>query len=432
MKVIKKVILVVVMSSLTLATLISLPSFTNNIVAATVSNNQLKLAHGAYVYNKYGQRLTTYRGSSAKTCLAKGTTISFVGSVAPIERDSKRFFLMDSDNYNQSWLPYKEIKGSCYYNIGAGGYIKAVNVSQIAGKSLYTSEATVKIKYYKDRKPYSIGTGKDKTIIKNNKVFKVDRITAISDDPENITSYRISGTTDAFLSVRAAKEKVRQKLKIYTAFTHVKFLQPAKTYNIHGTLRNISRDHSTFLKDDIYPVENLIYLWVPSENKAELFYLLKYSWEPFNAQSFANYLSPSYGDGLVYVKASDTMYFTGPYLKPRNTPEQAKAMSKTATSIDKQKLQKLIDQEKITNEYANKSPYRLCAQNYQYTLRLAKDTINSTVATSAEINEVSDLLSAAQVAVINSTFETEDRDRMLNRTLPYIHEFPTYYIKNRN
>ena len=431
MKVIKKVILVAVMSSLTLATLISLPSFTNNIVAATVSNNQLKLAHGAYVYNKYGQRLTTYRGSSAKTRLAKGTTISFVGSVAPIERDSKRFFLMDSDNYNQSWLPYKEIKGSCYYNIGAGGYIKAVNVSEIAGKSLYTSEATVKIKYYKDRKPYSIGTGKDKTIIKNNKTFKVDRITAISDDPKDITSYRISGTADAFLSVRAVKEKVRQKLKIYTAYTHVKFLQPAKTYNIQGTLRTISRDHSTFLKDDIYPVENLIYLWVPSENKAELFYLLKYSWEPFDAQSFANYLSPNYGDGLVYVKASDTTYFTGPYLKPRNTPEQAKAMSKTATSIDKQKLQKLIDQEKITNEYANKNPYRLCAYHYKYTLRLAKDTINSTVATSAEINEVSDLLSATQTAVINSTDETNDKDRMLDRTLPYIHKLP-YYIKNRN
>lgn len=431
MKTYKKIILVVAICFISIGAIISLPSFTNNTVEATVSNNRLKLAHGAYVYNKYGQRLTTYRGSSTKTRLAKGTTVSFVGSVESIERDSKRFFLMDSDNYNQSWLPYKEIKGSCYYNIGAGGYIKAVNVSQIAGKSLYTSEATVKIKYYKDRKPYSIGTGKDKTIIKNNKVFKVDRITAVSDDPENITSYRISGTTDAFLSVRAAKEKVRQKLKIYTAFTHVKFLQPAKTYNIHGTLRNISRDHSTFLKDDIYPVENLIYLWVPSENKAELFYLLKYSWEPFNANSFANYHSPSYGDGLVYVKASDTMYFTGPYLKPRNTPEQAKAMSKTATSIDKQKLQKLIDQEKITNEYANKSPYRLCVYHYKYILRLAKDTINSAVASSTEINEVSDLLSAAQTAVINSTDETDDRDSMLRRTLPYIHKLP-YYIKNRN
>ncbi|WLS84850.1 SLAP domain-containing protein [Lactobacillus apis] len=432
MKVIKKVILVAVMSSLTLATLISLPSFTTNTVEATVTNNRLKLAHGAYIYNKYGQRLTTYRGSSAKTRLSKGTTVSFVGSVEPIERDSKRFFLMDSDNYNQSWLPYKEIKGSCYYNIGAGGYIKAVNVSQIAGKSLYTSEATVKVKNYGNMKPYSIGTGKDKTIVKSNKVFKVDRITALTDDPELTVNYRISGTTDAFLSVRAVKEKVRQKLKIYTAYTHVKFLQPAKTYNIQGTLRTISRDHSTFLKDDIYPVENLIYLWVPSENKAELFYLLKYSWEPFNASSFANYLSPSYGDGLVYVKASDTMYFTGPYLKPRNTPEQAKDMSKVATSIDKQKLQKLIDQEKITNEYANKSPYRLCVYHYKYILRLAKDTINSAVASSTEINEVSDLLSAAQTAVINSTDETDDRDSMLNRTLPYIHEFPTYYIKNRN
>uniref|UniRef100_UPI002430FABC hypothetical protein n=1 Tax=Lactobacillus apis TaxID=303541 RepID=UPI002430FABC len=90
------------------------------------------------------------------------------------------------------------------------------------------------------------------------------------------------------------------------------------------------------------------------------------------------------------------------------------------------------DQEKITNEYANKNPYRLCVYHYKYTLRLAKDTINSAVASSTEINEVSDLLSAAQTAVINSTDETDDRDRMLNRTLPYIHEFPTYYIKNRN
>ena len=431
MKTYKKIILIVAICFISIGAIVSLPSFTNNTVAATIQNSRLKLAHGAYVYNKYGQRLTTYRGSSAKTRLAKGTTVSFVGSVEPIERDSKRFFLMDSDNYNQSWLPYKEIKGNCYYNIGAGGYIKAVNVSQIAGKSLYTSEATVKVKNYRNMKPYSIGTGKDKTIVKSNKVFKVDRITALTDDPELTVNYRISGTTDAFLSVRAVKAKVRQKLKIYTAYTHVKFLQPAKTYNIQGTLRTISRDHSTFLKDDIYPVENLIYLWVPSENKAELFYLLKYSWEPFNAQSFANYLSPSYGDGLVYVKASDTMYFTGPYLKPRNTPEQAKAMSKTATSIDKQKLQKLIDQEKITNEYANKSPYRLCVYHYKYILRLAKDTINSAVASSTEINEVSDLLSAAQTAVINSTDETDDRDSMLRRTLPYIHKLP-YYIKNRN
>lgn len=244
------------------------------IVAAATSTSKLKLAHGAYVYSKSGKRLRTYRGSTWKTHLKKGTTVKFTGSIKPIERNSKHFFLLDDDNYHQSWLPYRKVGSKYYYSIGNGGYIKASNVNQIAGKPLYISEATVKIKDKNIDRPYTVGTGKDKTTVKNSKTFKVDYISTLPNDPKDLVNYRISGSTDAFILVDSVKTKPLQNLRIYTKYTYLLFSQKTGTYDIYGSERPISRIHSTFLPGDMYPVEKLTYLWIPSENKAELFYFL--------------------------------------------------------------------------------------------------------------------------------------------------------------
>ncbi|RMC50778.1 hypothetical protein F5ESL0225_04075 [Lactobacillus sp. ESL0225] len=107
------------------------------ITAATTSNNNtLKLIHGAYVYNKKGRRLKKYCGSWSNTHLRKGTNVQYSGTVQPIEKDSKQYYLLNDDNYNQSWLPYKKIKGKYYYSIGHGGYINAANVNEIDGQPL--------------------------------------------------------------------------------------------------------------------------------------------------------------------------------------------------------------------------------------------------------------------------------------------------------
>ncbi|MBA1393769.1 hypothetical protein EQ500_07810, partial [Lactobacillus sp. XV13L] len=270
MKISKKLILGTVAGTLALGAAIPLATTSKTVTAAT-STNKLKLAHGAYVYNKAGKRLRTYRGSTWKTHLKKGATVKFTGTIEPTERDSKRFFLLDDDNYNQSWLPYKQIKGQYYYGIGAGGYIKAGNVSQIAGKPLYAAEATVKIKDNFTKSPFTTGIGKDKTTIKNGKTLKVDRITTLSSDPEDLIVYRVSGTTSAFIIKKSVKAKPRQNLKVYTKYTYISFLQAAGTYDNYGAKRSTALMHSTFLPRNMYPVEELTYLWVPSENKAELF-----------------------------------------------------------------------------------------------------------------------------------------------------------------
>ncbi|BDR59968.1 SLAP domain-containing protein [Lactobacillus xylocopicola] len=431
MKISKKLILGAVAGTLALGGAIPLATTTSNTVTAATTTNKLKLAHGAYVYNKAGKPLRTYRGSTWKTHLKKGATVKFTGAIEPAERNSKHFFLLDDDNYNQSWLPYKQIKGQYYYGIGAGGYIKASNVSQIAGKPLYTSEATVTIKDNFTNKPYAVGIGKDKTTIKNGKTFKVDRITSVSSDPEDLIEYRVSGTTNAFILTDSVKTKPRQNLKVYTKYTYISFLQTADTYDNYGSKRATSLIHSTFLPGDMYPVEELTYLWIPSENKAELFYLLKYSWEPFTLSSPANYTgNPGYGDGLVYVKADNTKYVSGSFLKPDNTPEQAQIEAKTATSADKEELQKLISQAKnIPTKMLEAATNR--NYHYKYILQFAKDTIKSTTASISAVKKVVFLLDQAQNDVINKTKEQDEIDNILDGTTPYINTTPGFYTKNR-
>lgn len=181
----------------------------------------------------------------------------------------------------------------------------------------------------------------------------------------------------------------------------------------------------------MYPVEKLTYLWIPSENKAELFYLLKYSWEPFKFSLKANYAgNSSYGDGLVYVKADNTKYVSGPLLKPDNTPKQAQIDAKIATAANKEELQKLIDQDQnIPTE--NLKRLSDSVYHYKYILQFAKDTLNSTTASISAVKQVTSLLAKAQSDVINTTEEQDEIDDILDGTTPYINTTPGFYTKNR-
>ncbi|GAA2951055.1 SLAP domain-containing protein [Lactobacillus kefiranofaciens subsp. kefirgranum] len=74
------------------------------------SSNKITLVHNAYVYDKKGKRLDKYMGSAKYTTIAKGVTVTSNGTV--------------------------KIKGTVYYNLGGGAYIKAVNVD---GKAAATT-----------------------------------------------------------------------------------------------------------------------------------------------------------------------------------------------------------------------------------------------------------------------------------------------------
>lgn len=384
-----------------------------------VQKGNLQLNYNSFVYNKNGKRLSTYRGRKSNTYVKKGTPLKYAASIESVDRNSKHFYLLDDNGYSQSWLPYKKIGNKYYYNIGAGGYINAANVDKIDDKSLYTTETSIRVKGLNE--PFTVGTGKDKTKIQNGKTYNVDRITGVTFDPTSLIKYRIAGTTDAFIDSDYVKTKPRQKVEIYTKATYVSFNKSTNTYDVQGKALPIKGTHSTFNKNDKYPVEDLTYIWVPDENKAELFYSLKYSWSQhrLTINIPGNFVNDDY-PGLIYVKASDVKYCSGPYLKPNNSPEQAKADASVAKKTDKKELQNLINQENTIIAYKKNNVNRFCDIYYSAALKFAKSVNDSNTATIAEVKKAVSVLTIAQKAVINSTPEQDRIDKILRNTNPYI------------
>ena len=114
----------------------SLAVTTTNIDQAqtTTSNvnseqGKLTLNHKTRVYNKKGKKKYSYLKTNG--LLKKGALVRYVGKIKALsDPDTKRYSFNDKD-MNWYYLPYKTIKGKQYYNIGHGGYIKAINVDSI-------------------------------------------------------------------------------------------------------------------------------------------------------------------------------------------------------------------------------------------------------------------------------------------------------------
>lgn len=419
----QKFLVMLEVSVLLFGSFVSLVKNTESSVVAATDESKISLLHNSYVYNKNGKRITNNR-KNKKTYFKKGDVVKVAETVQPIKNDSKRYYLLDDNKYDQSWLPYTKIHGKYYYKINSGNYIKAANVWLVNNKLLYNAEATVKVRNSKKDKSFVVGTGKDKTKIIRGKKYPVDAITAIFDDhggnSNTPTRYRISGTADAFLPADEIEKRPQHNLKIYTKDTYVSFNQKTGTYDAHGVARPTDDLRSFFSGNDLYPVEELTYLWVPSENKAELFFLLKDSWNKPSFFTFSNFLN-SGSAGLLYIKATNAEYLSGPYLKPTNTPQQAQADAKTAITEDKKDLQSLVDQEEIS-PYRSSSLNRICDRRFNYALEFAKTVLNSDKATVAEVKKATAILTKAQEDVLNCTTAQEETDEILNQTTPYVYE----------
>ncbi|MDF7668661.1 SLAP domain-containing protein [Lactobacillus sp. ESL0703] len=409
MKLSKKIIVGSLAGILALGTGIPLSNQNISPVAAatTTNTNTLKLAHGAYVYNKKGQRLAKYRGSQAKTYLRKNANVKYAGTIQPIEKDSKQYYLLNDDNYNQSWLPYKKIKGKYYYNIGHGGYINAANVNEINGQPLYVASTTVTIhdknKYDNfPKKGLYVGSGSDRILIKTGQKITVDRTSTIPTGNSTSVAYRIAGTTDTFVITKFVKNKPRQKLAIYTIDTYVGLKQNSNAYSISSILKpKITNKNVILAKNENLPVIRKIYVWVPKDNKAELFYRLNY-YSPEESINYENAIQ----NQLFYVKAADAIYLSGPQLTPANTPEEAQADAKIATAADKQDLQKLIDQEKTitaSSNYKNEDYVNTYKAQYDEALKQAKAVNSSTSVSISEVKEAVWYLTTQQQALLNAT-----------------------------
>ena len=303
----------------------SLAVTTTNIDQAqtTTSNvnseqGKLTLNHKTRVYNKKGKKKYSYLKTNG--LLKKGALVRYVGKIKALsDPNTKRYSFSDED-MNWYYLPYKTIKGKQYYNIGHGGYIKAVNVDSINGNRLVTNYVTVTIAswpfssdkdFTKARLVNNKGEFTDKYVKKGTKLV-VDRFSNreelagtnkidMLDNGVVLEVYRIKNNKNLFVLRDDLKTPPRQSLIPYTNIMTVKFVNDAYLYNTKGELG----DESRFRPGDTVSVTSLRYIWVPEDKKAELFY------EVLD--------SPSSVLNCNFVKVSTAKYIFGKHLKPVNT-----------------------------------------------------------------------------------------------------------------
>lgn len=153
--------------------------------------NVLMLGKNSYVYNKKGKRIKSFRGQSK---LLAGTIASYTGSLK--DGQGKYFIGNLKDGYQT--VGYKTIKGKDYVAIGNGGYIKIVNVSQIANSGIFTKgPITVKVALKTNAMKYVKGKMVDtKTKYQRNQKLVVDQYLHVKsmDTEDPGLYYHIKGT----------------------------------------------------------------------------------------------------------------------------------------------------------------------------------------------------------------------------------------------
>lgn len=285
-----------------------------------------KVTHNAYIYRTSTQR-TPYgmTASSKKWKFYKGETVTTYGG------------------------SYKFKNGKRYFRVGGPRkqYIKSYNLGPVIGTNTSTNsntssttnnksnnsttnaeEATVTVQNVAGLA--NIYNNQGRAIQKNIKAgtkFIVDRfeVTSFADQfpPTAADSgfYRIKGTDTWIpaLAVTVNKKLVKHDYN-NEHYGYIKFINNTDVYNADGTMQN--HNGTKIVKQGGHiKVDKLVYIWVPSENKAELFYHLVGT--KFYATGNVDQIEVG---NNAYVKASDVEFINqGLTLTPSNTPQEAQA-----------------------------------------------------------------------------------------------------------
>ncbi|MDF7639607.1 SLAP domain-containing protein [Lactobacillus sp. ESL0791] len=222
------------LAAVMLATPPIISTMTNQVHAIETANQNstegtLTLNHNTRIYNRKGQKLSSYLRSSS--LLKKGTTVKYEAKIQAIDDPSTKRYSFHDNKWNWFYLPYETIKGQEYYSIGHGGYIKAANIGQINNYQLYTNEATGVIKDLK----YSRTPGKEPVFdyhaVKTNKYLTVGTKVTITQQAGiydlSEHAYGNQGITE-FYKIKNSNEYV------WTNTVNVKSRQAILPYNLTG------------------------------------------------------------------------------------------------------------------------------------------------------------------------------------------------------
>ena len=286
-----------------------------------------KITHNAYIYRTSTQR-TPYgmTASSKKWKFYKGETVTTYGG------------------------SYKFKNGKHYFRVGGPRkqYIKSYNLGPVISTNTSTSSNTSSTLTNKTSNTTNNTNSEEATVtvqnvaglaniynnqgraIKNNikagTKFVVDRleVTPFADQFAPAAAagfYRIKGTDTWIpaLAVTVNKKIVKHDYSL-EHYGYIRFIKDTDVYNADGTIQNHNGAKIVKQAGNL-KVDKLVYIWIPSENKTELFYHLVGT--KFYATGNVDQIEVGHD---AYVKASDVEFInTGLKLTPSNTPEEAQA-----------------------------------------------------------------------------------------------------------
>ncbi|MBP2058302.1 hypothetical protein J2Z60_001481 [Lactobacillus colini] len=317
------------------------------IKATNLDGVKRKLKHNAYIYRTSNGRTsyTGYLGTQAEGVwkLYKAQTITTYGGSYKF-KNGKRYYRVGG--------PRKQ-----YVKVGNLGPVISTNTSCNANfssanattstKPTSSEETTVTVTNPRAALCVEV-PGKDAVqssskYAKKGEKFVVDCLEqgtradtgSDGDDDNELAIYHIKGT-DYWIynnAVSAAKQLPVQNYYHYNN-SYIKFTKNVDVYNADGTVQN-HNGQKIRKQGGMLRVDNLIYIWVPSEQKAELFYhLVSTNFEATTTSANQEY-TIEVGKNS-YVKASDVEFIEeSTKLTPSNTAEEAKAVYGASQSSNK-------------------------------------------------------------------------------------------------
>lgn len=278
--------------------------------ATNIDGVTRRITHNTYIYSTSTRR-TTYQN---KWKLYKGQTITTYGGSYRF-KNGKRYFRVGG--------PSKQYVKS--YNLGPVVAYNANVKNNATSKEETTVTVTTPTRVITQIDNGYKGTAHFTPV---GTQFKVDRLeyNKLSEDSENDDNYyHIKGTNKW---INASDVKAAKKLPLhdyfYENFSYITFPKNTEVFNEDGTLQD--HDGQLISKQMGHlKVDKLVYIWVPSEKKVELFYHL------VGTSFYASTTPTSHWSTInvghkAYVRASDVKFITvSVKLTPSNTPEEAEA-----------------------------------------------------------------------------------------------------------
>ena len=293
--------------------------------------------------------------------------------------------------------------GKDCYVIGKNRYIRANNVDSIDGYPLMYNGVTYAT-VLKKMTTQTLTNDSTKHVLKKGQKIKVDlAVEPWAEDFEGYI-YRLHDYPNKYVGQSYIKLRNYLPTSSYSELTFT-FVKPQTTadtkfYSLDGTPTGISyrnRNQTPLTTDGLY------YLWVPSENKAELFY----HYVPYKQDRsyFVNNDGTDLKEAEIdkntnkpiettedkihysnsFIKVSDVTYAGENKLVPLNSPKDAENDQKVATDKDKQELQRKFEAKK--NAQNVKGHDESAVKNYNNALLIASSVLQSPKATIAQVRQ---------------------------------------------